>query len=103
MILLLTCCAVAATADTFRVSYSIRGSGRKITVRAESSSEAGRVVMEMFPGAVVTGVSRVKKAEVGRAFHGGFRSLPPSTRCLRRRDDGDLHARTRALPGHPFH
>jgi hypothetical protein len=60
MVLLLTCCAGATNADTFRVSYSIRGSGRKITVKAESSSEARRVVMDMFPGAVVTGVSRFK-------------------------------------------
>jgi hypothetical protein len=50
-----------ALADTFRVHYSIRGSGRDITVQAESSAEARRTVMEMFPGAVVTGVSRVKR------------------------------------------
>ena len=36
------------------------GSGRDITVQAESSAEARRTVMEMFPGAVVTGVNRVK-------------------------------------------
>jgi hypothetical protein len=48
-------------AGSFRVHYSIRGSGRDITVQAESSSEARRVVMEMFPGAVVTGVSRIKR------------------------------------------
>jgi hypothetical protein len=36
-------------------------SGRDITVKAESSAEARRTVMEMFPGAVVTGVSRVKR------------------------------------------
>ena len=47
-------------ADTFRVHYSIRGSGREITVQAESSAEARRTVMEMFPGAVVTGVHRIK-------------------------------------------
>ena len=34
--------------------------GRDITVQAESSSEARRVVMEMFAGAVVTGVHRTK-------------------------------------------
>ena len=50
-----------ALADTFRVHYSLRGSGRDITVQAESSAEARRTVMEMFPGAVVTGVSRVKR------------------------------------------
>jgi hypothetical protein len=53
--------AGSAFADTFRVHYSIRGSGRDITVQAESSAEARRVVMEMFPGAVVTGVHRIKK------------------------------------------
>jgi hypothetical protein len=40
----------AALADTFRVHYSIRGSGRDITVQAESSAEARRMVMDMFPG-----------------------------------------------------
>ena len=50
-----------AFADTFRVHYSIRGSGKQITVLAESSAEARRVIMEMFPGAVVTSVHRVKK------------------------------------------
>jgi hypothetical protein len=50
-----------AFADSYRVHYSIRGSGRDITVQAESSAEARRTVMDMFPGAVVTGVSRVKR------------------------------------------
>ena len=44
--------------DSFRVHYSIRGAGQDITVQAESSAEARRTVMEMFPGSVVTGVSR---------------------------------------------
>ena len=51
----------SAWADTFRVHYSIRGSGRDITVKAESSSEARRTVMDLYPGAVVTGVHRVSK------------------------------------------
>jgi hypothetical protein len=50
----------SARADSYRVHYSIRGSGRDITVQAESSSEARRTVMEMFPGCVVTGVHRIK-------------------------------------------
>ena len=51
----------SAWADTFRVHYSIRGSGRDITVQAESSAEARRTVMEMFgKNCVVTGVHRVK-------------------------------------------
>jgi hypothetical protein len=47
----------SAFAGSYRVHYSIRGSGRDITVQAESSAEARRTVMDMFPGAVVTGVS----------------------------------------------
>jgi hypothetical protein len=50
-------------ADTFRVHYSIRGSGRDVTVQAESSDEARRVVMDMIPGAGVTGVHRVKRSK----------------------------------------
>ena len=38
----------------------IRGSGRDVTVQAESSSEARRTVVEKFPGAVVTGIHRAK-------------------------------------------
>ena len=49
-----------AFAGTFRVHYSIRGSGRDVTVQAKSSSEARRTIMDMFPGAVVTGVHRIK-------------------------------------------
>jgi hypothetical protein len=61
LILILTIIlAGSALAGSFRVHYSIRGSGRDVTVQAESSSEARRVVMDLFPGAVVTGVSRVK-------------------------------------------
>ena len=50
----------SAFAGSFRVHYSIRGSGRDITVQAESSAEARRTVMEMVPRAVVTGVHRVR-------------------------------------------
>ncbi len=49
-----------AFAGAYRAHYSIRGSGRDITVQAESSAEPRRVVMEIFPGAVVTGVRRSK-------------------------------------------
>ena len=52
--------ASTAFAGTFRVHYSIRGSGRDVTVQAKSSSEARRTIMDMFPGAVVTGVHRIK-------------------------------------------
>ena len=47
-------------AGSFRVHYSVRGSGRDVTVQADSSAEARRTVMGIFPGAVVTGVHRVK-------------------------------------------
>jgi hypothetical protein len=51
---------VQADADSFRVR-SIGGSGRVITIQAESTSEARRTVMDMFAGAVVTDVSPIKK------------------------------------------
>jgi hypothetical protein len=50
----------SAFAGNFRVHYSIRGSGRDVTNQGESSAEARRTVMDMFPGAVVTGVSQIK-------------------------------------------
>ena len=50
----------SAFAGNFRVHYSIRGSGRDVTVQGESSAEARRTVMDMFPGAVVTGVNEIK-------------------------------------------
>jgi hypothetical protein len=59
-LLLLTSIALA---DSYRVHYSIRGGGRDATVQAESSAEARRVVMDMIPGAVVTGVHRVKRSK----------------------------------------
>ena len=52
-----------AFAGAYRVHYSLRGSGRDIAVQAESSGEARRNVMEMFPGAVVTGPHRVKRSK----------------------------------------
>jgi hypothetical protein len=53
--------AGSAFADSYRVHYSIRGSGRDITLQAESSPEARRIVMEMFgKSCVVTGVHKVK-------------------------------------------
>jgi hypothetical protein len=49
----------SAWANSFRVHYSVRGSGRDITVQAESSAEARRTVIDMIPGAVVTGIHRM--------------------------------------------
>jgi hypothetical protein len=60
LIILASTSLALADTDRFRVHYSIRGSGHDITVLAESSAEARRDVMDMFPGAVVTGVSRIK-------------------------------------------
>jgi hypothetical protein len=60
-LLLLLLFASNAFVDAYRVHYSIRGSGRDITVQADSSPEARRTVMEIFPGAAVTGVHRIKK------------------------------------------
>ena len=52
--------AGSAFAGSYRVTYSIHGSGKRITVQAESTQDARRTVMDMFPGAVVTGAHRVK-------------------------------------------
>ena len=46
-----------------------RGSGRDITVQADSSSEARQTVIDMFPGALVTGVRRVKLREALRKLN----------------------------------
>ena len=51
--------AGSAFADPYRVTYTLRGSGKKITVEAQSSAEARRTVMDMFPGAVVTGAHKI--------------------------------------------
>jgi hypothetical protein len=62
LLLLATCGTLLAApaAVPFRVHYNIKGSGKDITVLAQSSAEARRTVMDLFPGAVVTGVSRIK-------------------------------------------
>ena len=50
----------AAFSDTYRVTYTSRALFQRITVQAESTQEARRVVMAIIPGAVITGVSRVR-------------------------------------------
>jgi hypothetical protein len=45
--------ALAGDATPWRVHYTVRGAGRDITVLAQSSAEARRLVMDMFPGAGV--------------------------------------------------
>jgi len=50
--------ADSAFAGSYRVHYNVRGSDRDITVQAESSAEARRTLMDLIPGAVVTGVHR---------------------------------------------
>jgi hypothetical protein len=52
--------ALAGDAIPWRVHYSIRGSGKDVTVLAQTSSEARRTVQDMFPGAVVVGVRRAR-------------------------------------------
>jgi hypothetical protein len=42
------------------VHYTLRGAGRDITIVAQSSREARRVVQDLFPGAVVTGAARAR-------------------------------------------
>ena len=47
-------------AGSFRAHHSIRGSGRDMTIQAESSAEARRTVIDMFPDAAATGVNQVE-------------------------------------------
>jgi hypothetical protein len=51
----------SAFADTFRVSYSLNGAGKQITVQARSTQDARNTVQDIFPGAIVTGAHRVGK------------------------------------------
>jgi hypothetical protein len=52
--------AFAGDAQPWRVHYTLRGAGRDITIVAQSSREARRVVQDLFPGAVVTGAARAR-------------------------------------------
>ena len=55
--LLLTLAIILA----FRVNYTTaQGSGRTITILVDSAAEARRTVMDMFPRATVTNVSRIR-------------------------------------------
>jgi hypothetical protein len=47
-------------ADQFKVHYSVHGAGKDIIVNAETSDDARHTVQDMFLGAVVTGVRRIK-------------------------------------------
>ena len=47
-------------ADPYRVSYTLRGLNKRITVSAESPAEARRTVQDIFPGATVYGAYRVR-------------------------------------------
>jgi hypothetical protein len=53
--------ASAMATDTFRVHYNVLGSGRDISVQAESSDEARRTVQDVIAGAVVMGVHRINR------------------------------------------
>ena len=57
---LLVFLAGSAFAGSYRVTYSLYGSGKRITVLAESTAEARRVVKDLFPQAVVTGAQKVR-------------------------------------------
>ena len=49
-VLALLLLAGSAFAGSYRVHYSLRGSGHDITVQAESSAEARRTVQALFRG-----------------------------------------------------
>jgi hypothetical protein len=51
--------AGSALGDTFRVTYTYRGLGKRITVSAESSQDARNTVKDLFLGSYVTGCSPV--------------------------------------------
>ena len=50
----------SAKADQFKVHYSMHGAGKDIIVNAQSSDDARHTVEDMIPGAVVTGVRRIR-------------------------------------------
>jgi hypothetical protein len=61
ILILLISSSLLMAADSFRVHYSIHGSGRDITVQADSSSDARKTVMkDVSRCAVATSVSRRK-------------------------------------------
>jgi hypothetical protein len=51
----------SAFGGTFRVTYTARGLVQRITVQAESTTEARRTVQNMFPGCYVTGAHKIGK------------------------------------------
>jgi hypothetical protein len=61
IIVLLLFCQSVCMADLYRVHYSIHGNGKDIRVEASSSDDARYTVQDMFPDAVVTGVSKIGK------------------------------------------
>ena len=50
----------AAFSDTYRVTYTSRGLVQRITVQAESTQEARRVVQALWPGSYVTDAHKVR-------------------------------------------
>lgn len=48
-------------AGTYRVHYTLHGSGRDIIVQADSSDDARHTVEDMFPDGFVTGVRQIGK------------------------------------------
>jgi hypothetical protein len=50
--------AILGTGTAWAGSFRVLTASRDITVQAESSAEARRIVMDTFPNAVVTGVQR---------------------------------------------
>ena len=59
-ILMMFLLATSALGGQYKVHYNVRGSGRDIVVSADSSSQARYTVQDMFPSAIVTGVSKKK-------------------------------------------
>jgi hypothetical protein len=47
-----------ASAGLYMVHYSVKGSGKDVIVNASSADQARYEVQDMFPGCVVTSVSK---------------------------------------------
>jgi hypothetical protein len=46
--------------DSYRVHYTMRGSGQDIIVQAGSRADARHTITDLFAGAAVTGTHRIK-------------------------------------------
>ena len=60
LLAMLACSALAGETARYRVTYTLAGLRKRITVLAESTADARGTVQALFPGATVTGAHRVR-------------------------------------------